>query len=52
MCQCREAVQNAAHVWKCKLVVVGKGEEWSAENMEFCSAVYNILWDREEGHVV
>ena len=41
MCPCGEAVQNASsHMMNCHLV---EGGERSAENEEFCRAVYQFL---------
>ena len=42
MCKCGEAAQNAAHILKCRMV--GGGEK-SADNEEFCTAVFNFLWE-------
>ena len=41
MCPCGEAVQNAAHIMSCKLIA-GR-EIRSAEDMEFCRAVFHVL---------
>ena len=38
---CGKAVQNAAHVIACERVV--GGDKRSAEDMEFCRAVFNFL---------
>ena len=49
MCPCGEAIQNAAHIMKCRLV---EGGERSVDNEEFCRAVHNMLWGglaEEEG---
>ena len=46
MCPCGEATQNAAHVMQCKRV--SGGEKRSAEDMEFCRAVFKFLWDKAE----
>ena len=46
MYPCGEAAQNAAHIMTCKGVV--EGEKRSAEDMEFCRAVFNFLWDKTE----
>ena len=47
ICPYGEAIQNAAHVLKCKLVE--GGEKRSAEDMEFCRAVYKFLWEGGAG---
>ena len=44
-CPCGETAQNAAHVMKCRLI--GGGEK-SADNEEFCRAVFRFLWGRTE----
>ena len=46
MCPCGGAVQNAAHIMTCKRVV--RGENRSAEDMEFCRAVFKFCWDKAE----
>ena len=46
MCPCGEAIQNAAHIMTCRRVV--GGEKRSAEDMEFCRAVFNFLWETGE----
>ena len=46
MCPCGKAIQNAAHVMTCELVK--GGAERSAEDMEFCRAVFRFLWDKDK----
>ena len=46
MCPCGEAVQNPAHIMSCKRI--SGGETRSAEDIDFCRAVFNFLWEKAE----
>ena len=43
-CPCGEVSQSAAHVLTCTLI--SGGEARSAEDMEFCRAVFMFLWEK------